>query len=176
MKFLLDFDHTLLDTTAFVEQVRADGRDSILITPGIWSHYDVRDFLYPDVLNWLESKAKEDLCILTAMTPQLGPEAGAFQKEKLHSGRFDDLVESVVFMIGEKGEAGDKIAYNFSPQETTVFVDDKIEQCLSVKNAVPHAHVFLMVREPEQIGSVQQIQNIHVVHTLADVDAIIEVI
>lgn len=173
MKYILDFDHTLLDTDAFVARVDQDDRRPILITPGIWQHYDVRSFLYTDVLDWLQSKPKESLHILTAMTPELGPLSCEFQKTKLRSGAFDSLVASTTFMIGEKGEAAAEIAAQFSPHETIVFVDDKLEQCLSVQAALPQAICCLIVRDVSQAVSTPSAPGIHVVHTLADVDGIL---
>jgi hypothetical protein len=105
MRYILDFDHTLLDTDVFVQRVVLDGREHVLITPDIWRYYNVRDFLYDDVIMWLNSKSKESLHILTAMTPSLGELSCEFQREKLASGNFTELVSSITFMVGEKGVA-----------------------------------------------------------------------
>lgn len=172
MKYILDFDHTLLDTTAFVDVVVRDGRENILITPTIWSHYDVRTFLYEDVLGWLRSKPKDSLYILTAITPELGPLSTEFQKEKLFSGKFDEFVSGVTFMVGEKGEMAAEIASQFPPQEPVVFIDDRPEQCLSVKQHLPQSHCFLMVRSgslPEDLPA-----GIIAVSILAEVDVIMK--
>ena len=170
MKYILDFDHTLLDTDRFVAQVTADNREDIRITPGIWQFYNVRDYLYEDVLSWLQSKTKSDVHILTAMTPSLGPESCDFQREKLHSGNFTELVESITFMIGEKGKAAAEIAKRFPPHEPLVFVDDRLDQCLSVKVAIPEAHCFMIVREGDL--SVAVPPEVSVVSNLAEVDVI----
>lgn len=147
MKYLVDFDHTLFDTSAFVEEVIADGREEILVTPAIWQWYDVRAFLYDDVLSWLASKAKEDVYILSAMTPELGPESCTFQREKIASGKFESLISDTILVVGLKGKAAREIASQFPASEPTVFIDDRLEQCLSVKEALPEAHCFLMLRE-----------------------------
>ena len=170
MKYLIDFDHTLLDTDRFVAQVVADGRENDLVTSGIWQFYNVRDYLYEDVLGWLRSKAKEDLHILTAMTPSLGSESCDFQREKLHSGNFTEFVESITFMVGEKGEAAAEIASQFPPHEPLVFIDDRLDQCLSVKVAIPEAHCFMIVREGDL--SVAVPPEVSVVSNLAEVDVI----
>lgn len=174
MKYILDFDHTLFDTERFAQTVREDNRADLLITPTIWQFYAVRDFLYDDVLPWMQSKTPASLHILTAMTPEYGPLSCAFQKEKLHSGKFEEFVSDITFMVGEKGETAAEIASQFPPHETTVFVDDRIEQCLSVQQALPQAVCCLMVRDASQIGDVKTVRGIHVVHTLAEVDGIIE--
>jgi hypothetical protein len=174
MKFLLDFDRTLFDTDAFIAQVERDGRSDRLITPDIWQEYDVREFLYDDVLPWLATQPRESLHILTAITPTAGAEADAFQREKLRSGGFAELVASVTFVVGEKGEVAGEIASQFPPPEPIIFIDDRIEQCLSVQRALPEAHCCLMVREPAVIGSVAMVRGMTVVHSLAGVDAMIE--
>ncbi len=149
MKYVIDFDHTLLDTTKWVEQVKTDGRYGEHINKDIWQYYDVRDFLYADVLRWLTSKSKHSLFIVSAVTPGLGPEAEAFQREKIIGGGFSELVAEIVLMVGEKGETVAEIAKQFTPHEPIVFIDDTIAQCESVKAAIPHAHCFLMVRESD---------------------------
>src|SRR6056297_1223408 len=111
MKYILDFDHTLLDTTAFVAATKKDGYTlPDIITPDIWKTYNVHDFLYPEVMAWFKSKPKADLHILTAITPELGSLSADFQKEKLRSGNFADLVDGITFMIGDKGSYVHEIA------------------------------------------------------------------
>ncbi|MCA9354917.1 MAG: hypothetical protein KC877_05335, partial [Candidatus Kaiserbacteria bacterium] len=112
--------------------------------------------------------------ILTAAMTRDGKIVMEYQKEKLRCSKLADMVSDVIFSEGNKGVDAASIAEQFPPDETIVFVDDKIEQCLSVQSAVPQAIVCLMVRDPEQIGNVDSVRGIHVVHTLADVDGIIE--
>lgn len=171
MKYLLDFDRTLFDTDAFVAQVERDGRGGALLTPGIWDQYHVQDFLYADVLSWLKTVAREDVYIVTALAG--GDEAAAFQRAKLASGGFNELVTDTHFVSGLKGEVVAEIAKQFPPEEPIVFVDDRIEQCLSVQACAPQVTVCLMVREPESIGEVSTVQRMPVVHDLSGVDAII---
>jgi hypothetical protein len=172
MKYLLDFDHTLLDTAAFIAQVKKDGRGDIRVTPGIWEFYNVRDFLYDDVLDWFNSKSKESLHILSAMTPELGPESCEFQKEKVSSGNFSGMVESVTLMIGMKGEPAASIAQRWTRHELVIFIDDRLDQCLSVKAALPESFCFLMVREGHFPSPLPP--GITAVSTLAEVDAIMK--
>ncbi len=166
MKYILDFDRTLFNSPSFVKRVEMDGRRDVLITPQVWQTYKVQDFLYDDVLTWFNNKDKDNLYILTAISPQLGNQSEAFQREKLRSSGFGNLVSGIHFVVGEKGEKA---------AEMTVFVDDKIEQCLSVKNYLPNSFCFLMVRNRELIGSaIKEVRGIKVVHNLNEVDAIID--
>lgn len=167
MKYITDFDHTLLDTDCFVAAVKKDGRGDILITPEIWKHYNVRDFLYSDVLEWLSLKDKNDLYILTAITPELGSLSEQFQKEKLLSGNFDEYVSEITFMVGMKGEYAAETAKQFPPHEPVVFIDDRPDQCHSVKQYLPNAHCFIINRDKDNILTEM---NFPVVFNLAQVD------
>lgn len=173
MKYILDFDHTLLDTDAFVNQVTVDEKLKDLIIPEIWKQYNVHNFLYEDVLEWLKSKTPQNLHILTAWTPDLGLQAEAFQREKILSGKFDKLVSSITFVVGEKGKAAAEIASQFPPREPIVFVDDRIEQCLSVKKSIPRAICCLMIRNHSTNHDVREKGDLIVVNTLWDIDDII---
>lgn len=174
MKYIIDFDHTLFDANAFIEKVEIDGRSDILYTPAIWKYYDVKDFLYSDVIGWLGSKIRSDLHILTAITPSKGEYSNEFQKVKLQNDVIAKMVNSISFVIGEKGESVASIAEQFPPQEQIVFIDDRIEQCLSVQAVSPEVTCCLMVRDPSIIGDIKSIRGIHVVHTLMDVDVIMD--
>jgi hypothetical protein len=172
MKYLIDFDHTLLDTEALKARAVLDGTSSLVGTPGFWRHHNVMDFLFPDVLPWLESKPKESLHILTAFKPSQGPQACAFQEGKIRSGGFCDLVASVTVMEGHKGLAATIISEQFSINEPLAFIDDRFDQCHSVKTALPHAHCFMMVRYnvcPPEAGD-----GIIPISCLAEVDAIMD--
>ena len=170
MKYILDFDRTLFDTDLFIKQVVADGHQETLMTPKIWDQYAVIDFLYPDVFPWLSTKQTKDLHILTAWTPGYGLQAEAMQQKKLTAANLESLVAAITFISGDKGKPAAKIASQFPPQETVVFVDDLIENCLSVKQNLPNSVTCLMVRNPEIVS---EIPVIPVVHTLYDIDAMI---
>jgi FMN phosphatase YigB (HAD superfamily) len=175
MRYIIDFDRTLFDFAQFVARVEADGRRTELATPKIWQYYNVSDFFYPDVLSWFESKLREELYILTAMTPSYGPEACEYQREKLARSGLVELVSDVTFMVGEKGSHAAAIANRFPPHEPIVFIDDRIEHCLEVTAAVPRATCCLMVRDRSVIGDVSTVRGMPVVHTLKEVDAMIDV-
>lgn len=146
MMYLLDFDHTLMDTEALKLAAKADGSEVYVGTPAFWDHHSVMDFLFPDVLDWLSSKPKQSLHILTAFKPSQGPQAKAFQEAKLKSGNFADLVASVTVVEGMKGEWAIDIVQRYGSCGPVSFIDDRPDQCAAVKAALPHAYCFLMVR------------------------------
>ncbi|MEN9920426.1 MAG: hypothetical protein RL538_319 [Candidatus Parcubacteria bacterium] len=170
MKYLLDFDHTLMDTEALKAEAFRSGTTCFVGTVEFWQHHSVMPFLFTDVLPWLKTKEKSCLHILTAFKPSQGPDAQEFQKAKIASDGFSELVESVTVMEGMKGKVAVEIAKQFPPHEPIAFVDDRLDQCLSVKQALPHAHCFLMLRYnvcPPDVAP-----DINVVTSLAEVDAI----
>jgi len=172
MKYILDFDRTLFDTSAYVATVEQAGLTlAQRITPDIWNQYQVRDFLYPEVLDWLQSKNKSDLHILTAISPELGPLATEFQKQKLYNGNFSELVEGITFMIGDKGTYVKEIAGNTE----AVFVDDKLSHHISVKEHADAVHCALMHRSGELVDSTSR-ADIAVVHDLYELDKHIQII
>jgi len=169
MKYILDFDRTLFDTKAYVETVERAGLTMAeRITPDIWDTYHVRDFLYPEVIEWLQSKPKADIHILTAISPKLGPRATEFQTQKLHSGDFLQLVDGITFMIGDKGSYVKDIAGS-SP---AVFVDDKVSQHISVKDHAPAVHCALMQRPGEAVHTTES-SDIHIVQNLHEIDTLL---
>ncbi|MCA9360803.1 hypothetical protein H6785_00785 [Candidatus Nomurabacteria bacterium] len=174
MKYILDFDRTLLDTKTCYEFIDKDRIGGFATIPEVWEKYNSRDFLYEDVLSWLNTKDIKDLFILTASTPRYGSQASDYQKAKLQSGKFDELVNEIIFMEGLKGNSVAETVQQFSPDETVVFVDDKIEQCLSVKSACPNVFCCLMVRDSSARPEAEPLKDVFIVHSLKEVDAIIE--
>ncbi|MBP6924267.1 MAG: hypothetical protein KBB78_01740 [Candidatus Pacebacteria bacterium] len=172
MKYLLDFDHTLMDTEALKTQAFNDGSMALVGTVDFWKHHNVMDFLFSDVREWIMSKPKESLHILTAFKPSQGPNACAFQETKIASGGFSQLVSSVTVMEGEKGRYAVKIAKQFSPLSRIVFIDDRPDQCASVKSHLPDAHCFLMVRYNVCPSNIPD--GVTPVYSLAEVDATME--
>jgi hypothetical protein len=170
MKYLVDFDRTLFDFEALKAQVTSDEKHDLVGMVEFWEHYTATDFLFPDVLSWLEDKGKDAVHVLTAFSPYLGAEAEAYQREKIHSGGFNELVGAITVMEGEKGLAAAKIAERFLPHEPIVFIDDWDEQCASVKKYLPQAHCFLISRYgvvPEVVPA-----GVTVVSSLREVDGI----
>lgn len=146
MKYLLDFDRTLMDFDRLRDAVELGGKSHLVWLPDFWEHYSAVDFLYSDVLPWLASKTATDIHILSAYRPSQGELAKLYQEGKIGSGGFSDHVGGVTVMDGEKGPVAAAIARQWRADEPIVFVDDLVEQCLSVKEALPGAHCFLMCR------------------------------
>lgn len=172
MNYLLDFDHTLMDTEALKAEAFRDGSSALVGTPAFWEHHNVMEFLFPDVCGWLASKPKESLHILTAFKPSQGPEACAFQEAKIASGGFAELVSSVTVMEGEKGPVAMEITSQFSSPQPLVFIDDRPDQCHSVKSHIPNAHCFLIIRYKVCPADIPE--GVTPVYSLAEVDAIMD--
>ena len=171
MKFILDFDHTLMDTDRFVADAKKAGFTfEEIVTPEIWQSFLVRDYLYPDVLPWLESKKRDDLILLTATTPSLGPRAREFQKEKISSVNFQNIFSSIIVMQGSKDVDVAKI-YDGTP---ACFVDDSLSHHIAVQNNTPEVISILIDRPNSSHVEQATHSNIYAAKNLADVDAIIE--
>jgi|GEM_PF-1142929 hypothetical protein len=147
-KFILDVDQTLLNTKAFVEAATADGRSKeACITPDIWNEFRVQDFLYPDVLQWLAEKRKDELEILSAYTPELGPLAKEFQERKVSELR--DFVDKITVMTGDKGP----YLAEYSDEYNNIFIDDSITHHESALRVAPQVHLLYMDRSTSQGGA-----------------------
>jgi hypothetical protein len=176
MKYFLDFDRTLFDTDAFVVQAHDDNKTESLSTPEIWHDYRAEPFLYHDAIHFLRDKRPGDVTIVTAVTEIAGKDAHSFQKAKVEQTPVTDHVGAFVYVVGEKGEMMKELTKDFNADETIIFIDDKIEQCLSVKQLVPHCHCFLLVRNPADSGAVQSVTGVTIVHTLQDAEAAINLL
>jgi hypothetical protein len=173
MKYLLDFDRTLFDTPACYEELTRVHSGPFEFVPEVWDKVSVCEYLYTDVLPWIATKIREDIYVVTAFTPSYGEASEAYQKSKLLCSTLTDQVAEVVVMQGLKGEIVAEIATQFPPTEPIVFVDDRIEQCLSVREHAPQVTCCLMVRDKAVIGDVREVQGMPVVHCLPDVDDVI---
>lgn len=143
MKYILDFDLTLFDSHKYLEASVPYQADGTWVTPAIWDILNASEFLYDDVLPFLEAVGKENVHILTAMSPHLGPLAREFQKEKLARCGLAEHVAGVTFMEGDKGSYIASL-YDGGP---TTFVDDKIEHLHSSHEHCPAVQVVQMVRQ-----------------------------
>lgn len=174
MKYILDFDRTLFDTDKFVQQLELDKVDYTVLVPELLDNYTIADYLYDDVLPFLQSKNKEDVIFLTALGSTYGPRILEYQKAKIEQEPIISLVGKIVYVDSEKGPAAAKIAEQFLPGESVVFVDDLIEQCLSVQQAVPQARCFVMVRRSDKYLGESSAQGLPIVRSLPEVDGMIE--
>lgn len=168
MKYLLDFDRTLFDTDTFSSKVLEDGHGALIGTPEVWHHYTADQFLFSDVVPWLQTKQKDSLHILSAFTPSQGEQAKSFQEAKIASGGFGNLFATITVMEGLKGRAAVGITQEFPPHEKVVFVDDRLDQCISVSSALPQSHCFYIQRN--EVTLVEIPKHIRHVTCLDEVD------
>jgi hypothetical protein len=167
MRYILDFDHTLFDTSQFITDVCSAGltREQY-ISPEIWERFDASAYLYDDVLPFLRVVGKDQVQILTAITPELGPHSAAFQRAKLDRSGIGAYVHSVHFMEGLKGTHVAKL-YDQSP---TIFVDDRHDQLRSVVQICPEVQVVEIVRTKvtSENSAPPQAQQWHVINSLVE--------
>jgi phosphoglycolate phosphatase-like HAD superfamily hydrolase len=147
MQYIFDFDHTLFDTARFVYDARAYKENGTLITPAIWDTFDATTYLYDDVIPFLERVGKENVRILTAITPSLGAESEAFQRAKLERSGIGAYVRDIQFLVGEKGQT---VASMYEEVSTT-FVDNMLHQVQSVQVACPSVRCIQIMR-PNPLG------------------------
>lgn len=153
MKYIFDVDHTLFDTKKFSQDAEPYKSDGTWVTPRIWEILDARDYVYPDVNECLEKLGKNNVELLTAVTPELGPESEAFQKTKLEKSGLMELAKQTTFMVGLKGSYVKKLIGD----EESVFVDDRIEQAESVRELSPRTLAILMDRVNLTTGSFEKV-------------------
>ena len=149
MKYIFDVDHTLFDTDKFSEDAEPYKEDGTWVTPKIWDILDARYYLYDDAIETLEKLGKENVELLTAVTPELGPESEAFQKLKLEKSGLMELASSTTFMVGLKGEYVNEITQG----EVAAFLDDRKEQLESVREFAPNVLPVLMERNKKNFFS-----------------------
>lgn len=170
MKYILDFDRTLFNTDELYTHFQTDGLSMTTFIPEVWDTYTAQDYLYPDVVPFLASKQASDIFILTALGDKYGDKILEYQTAKIEQEPIRSLVQEVVYVVHEKDAAAAKIAKQYAPQETIVFVDDLLAHCVAVKKALPHSHCFLMQRDSTAIPVELEDLPITLVHTLKEVD------
>ena len=104
------------------------------------------------------------------MSPWMGPRAGEYQKRKIAESKIEKLVSEVVIMEGNKsGYVCERV------DGVTVFVDDKLEHLLSVRNKCSEVVCIQLVRPGGTLESlVSDRKDIPVVADFRGVNAIIE--
>ncbi len=170
MKYILDFDRTLFDVEKLYEQLARCNQSHLAGTPESLNHISVPELLFPDVADFLQGKKLEDLFIVSSTSGVSAQWERDYQIAKISASGLDTRVAEVRVLAGDKGVEAVNIAEQFSPREMVVFVDDRIEHCLSVKSALPDSHCFLLVRNKAVIGETDVVQGIPVVHSLNEVD------
>lgn len=173
MKLILDFDHTLFDTDRFCLDAAAYKESGMWVTPAIWDILSAQDYLFPDVQDFLRTCTREDVSILTAITPSLGPESDAFQRMKVERSGVKEFVSQVEYMIGEKGSWVKNVCDRY-PNEVIVFIDDRTTQLESVRSHCPQARILQMCHEALTSITSDEGGNFPLVHNFTEVSAILE--
>jgi NAD(P)-dependent dehydrogenase (short-subunit alcohol dehydrogenase family) len=171
MKYILDFDRTLFDVDTLYEQLARCRQSHLAGTIESFAHVAIADLLFSDVPQFLSDKKPADVYILSSVSGLSGQWETDYQTAKIAASGLAEQVAAVQVVSGEKGVAAASIAAGFPSAEPIVFVDDRIEHCLSVQAAVPEAHCWLIVLRPSIIGDRKSVQGIPVVHSLSEVGA-----
>jgi len=173
MKYILDFDRTLFDTDKLIIQFRAADFDLHNLFPEMLDQFQSKQFLYDDVLPFLSSKKPADIFILTALGNTYGKKILEFQTAKVEQEPIRSLVNRVTYVMEDKGQPAADIVSQFPPQESVVFIDDLLKNCLAVKVAVPHVHCFLILRNCLSTAKTVKAAakaGIEVIYTLTELD------
>ena len=169
--YILDFDRTLFDVERLYLELAKINQSHLAGTEESFSLFSFKDLLFSDVKEFILNKRVVILSSSNGINKDWETE---YQNKKIAETGLDKLVEEVVVMSGDKGVHARQIAEQFGAHEPVVFIDDRIENCLSVKRNLPESHCFLMARDPEVVGNNKQIMGIKVVNTLLEVDDIIK--
>ena len=173
MKYILDFDRTLFDTNALLQKLQAAAVDLTHLGPEHLSGMNMADFLYADTVLFLQSKQPKDIAILTALGASYGDKIREFQTAKVEQEPIISLVDQVVYVEHEKGGRAAEIVRQWPVGEPVVFVDDLLENCLSVQAAVPSVHCFLLRRENAVTQDVFAVSGVTLVQNLSEVEAFV---
>ena len=169
MKYILDFDRVLFSWDAYAGDVKKRGLEHLLVHPDIWDVLDPDDYYYEDTLSFLGSQKKEDLEVISAITPSYGPHAGTYQKRKIERSSIHNYVAHVTVMEGNKAPYVEKIA----GAGRAIFVDDKLDNLTATHELCPAILCIQLVRVGGSLESgISTSDDIPVVHDLEGVNAI----
>ncbi len=170
MKYILDFDRVIFDSDAYIKTVKTRRLDSLFVDPKIWDILSVRDYLYPDALDFLRAQDRESMTVITAMSPQLGPNARAYQRRKLADSGIAEFVRDVIIMEGEKGP----YVRDVYDGAETIFVDDTLSNLHSVQRSCSEVRCVQMLRiKPVRAEEVSENPDIPVVQSFSGLSAMI---
>lgn len=172
MKLILDFDRVIFNFDAYIADVQKHGLTDIYVTPRVWDVLKVTDYLFSDAMAFIKNIPKEDMTIISAMSPHLGPEAREYQRRKLAESGMDTYVSKIIVMEGDKAPY---VEEHYVPGVVTVFIDDKVDHLWSVKNHIPEIVCIQLVRPGGSLESgISDSREIPVVEDFAGVNAIIK--
>jgi FMN phosphatase YigB (HAD superfamily) len=103
---------------------------------------DLSDFVFSDVIDFLDFAGKENVYLISFGLP-------IFQNEKIVACGVHNLVSGCVVTGGSKAEAIRKVMdqLKIDPDEKIIFIDDRVEQVQDIKRAFPSATTFLLCRK-----------------------------
>lgn len=172
--FILDFDRTLFDVDALYQALDTAGLRHLAGSSESVAHCAMHEFLFPDVEPFFVTKEPAQLRILSSVVGLSQSWEVDYQVAKIAASGLSKRVAEVRVVAGEKGP----VVREWCTQQGVsnspiVFIDDRIEHCLSVQECAPTAQPILLVRNPSVVGPVSRVHGIPVVHTLAAVDDVV---
>jgi hypothetical protein len=170
MKYILDFDRTLFDVEKLYQELETLGKREMAGTQDSLSLIPMSDLLFPDAVDFINATDLADMYILSSVSGLTAQWETDYQIAKIAATGIDKKVCEVRVVEGEKGAQALEISRLFSSEETIVFVDDRLENCLDVKSVLPKAYCFLIIRD-EVIPEYDYAGvGVSVVHTLTEVN------
>jgi len=143
MKYILDFDRTILDTDS-LKKIQADkfGLD-VLGTLDSFEDINIEGLFFEDAVEFLQSHKKQDMCVVTSCTGITGICWPEFQKKKLELSNIKKYVDDVFVVPKQK----DEVIRRISKGGPAIFVDDYVVYLDLVKEKVPGVETVHLLRD-----------------------------
>ena len=146
MIIALDFDRTLFDTDRDFIVAEERGITPLVGTRAMLKALPPAPFIYPDAASFLSRFKKEELYIVSAISPEYGPEAEVYQKEKIEQSGLAIYVTNVVLVTGAKSPALIALSLQHTG-EALFFIDDRVDNLREVHDALPTVQCVLIRRD-----------------------------
>jgi len=170
MKYFLDFDRTLFDVETLYLELEKTKQRHLAGTQASFQCVSFPELVFSDVADFLRTKNLEDIFIVSSTLGLSAQWDEQYQRQKITEAGMDTKVNKVFVLSGDKTKIIKEAIGQFPESEQVIFIDDRIEHCLSVKQALPDSYCFLITRGESAGESDGYLQGIPVVHTLAEVD------
>jgi FMN phosphatase YigB (HAD superfamily) len=145
MILAFDFDRTLFDTDAYHRAVLENGLQHLAVTPELVTTLNPAPFLFHDVLSFLATQSRSSIYIVSAITPEFGPQSGEYQREKIRATGMFEQVRDVILVVGTKAPALLRLVETHQ-DEMIWFVDDKEENLIDARECSPMVRAFRIAR------------------------------
>ena len=172
MRYILDFDRTLLDTDKLkLAQLQQFGVDKIGTLESL-KNINIADFLFPDSIDFLKTHEKKDISIVSSCLGITKMWDVNYQKEKVKLSGVANYV-NIVHVVADAKNSIVQSIYDGSP---TVFVDDMSLHLLNAKEVLPELRIVQIAR----VGALRathkekNVEKITTIENLNELDAIIE--